>query len=242
MSDFFIDRIWNIWLAGGWTMIPLCLLCLAIYVSAIRLFLYFSKRDFKHIAESTWSQWIGEPEKGEGEIGEIIRYTQDELGSIDELHSRFAEVAASKIPHMDRSIAFTNTLVTTAPLIGLLGTVMGMLLTFQSIGAGSGEMATSMAKGISAALFPPEVGLCVALPGLMMLQMLQRKRDEYQAFLAHLETRTLRHFKASSHVFQKKHSSTESTISAESILSSSSSSSSSSKSSSSERVLETIVG
>lgn len=195
MIDFFIDRIWNIWMAGGWTMLPLCLLSLAIYASAIRLFLYFSRRDFKHISEMTWSQWIVSPKKGEGEIGEIIRYTQDEVSSLDELHNRFTEVSASKIPYIDRGIAFTNLLVTTAPLIGLLGTVMGMLMTFQSIGAGNGEMASMMARGISAALFPPEIGLCVALPGLMMVQMLKRKRDEYQAFLAHLETRSARHFK-----------------------------------------------
>ena len=53
---------------------------------------------------------------------------------------------------MDRNIAFINILVTAAPLIGLLGTVMGMLMTFQSIGLGGGEMAEMMAKGISAAL------------------------------------------------------------------------------------------
>lgn len=178
-------------------MVPLCFLSILIYASAIRLFLYFSKRDFHKIPESTWDAWVRDPSKGTGEIGEIIRYTQDEVDSLDELNSRFAEVAASKIPYVDRNITFVNILVTAAPLIGLLGTVMGMLLTFQSIGAGSGEMAGMMAKGISAALFPPEVGLCVALPGLMMVQMLKRKRDEYQAFLAHLETRTVQKFRKS---------------------------------------------
>ncbi len=195
MTEFFVERVWNIWTAGGWTMIPLCFLSILIYVSAIRLFLYFSKRDFHRIPESTWDQWVIDPSKGEGEIGEIIRYTQDEVKSLDEVANRFAEVTASKIPYIDRNIAFTNILVTAAPLIGLLGTVMGMLMTFQSIGAGSGEMAGMMAKGISAAMFPPEVGLCVALPGLMMVQVLKRNRDEYQAFLAHLETRTVQQFK-----------------------------------------------
>ena len=195
MNEFFVDRVWNIWTAGGWTMVPLCFLSILIYCSAIRLFLYFSKRDFKRVPESQWSEWVMDPSRGEGEIGEIVRYTQDEVTSLDEIQNRFAEVTAAKIPYIDRNIAFTNILVTTAPLIGLLGTVMGMLMTFQSIGAGSGEMAGMMAKGISAALFPPEVGLCVALPGLMMVQVLKRKRDEYQAFLAHLETRTVQQFK-----------------------------------------------
>ena len=195
MIELFIERIWNIWTAGGWTMVPLCFLSILIYCSAIRLFIYFSKRDFHRVPEQIWSQWIKDPKRGEGEIGEIVRYTQDEVSTLDEIQSRFAEVAASKLPYIDRNIAFTNILVTAAPLIGLLGTVMGMLMTFQSIGAGSGEMAGMMAKGISAALFPPEVGLCVALPGLMMVQMLKKKRDEYQAFLAHLESKTVQQFK-----------------------------------------------
>ena len=194
MTEFFFERIWSIWTAGGWTMVPLCFLSILIYGSALKLFLYFAKRDFRRIPESTWGRWVMEPASGRGEIGEIIRYTQDKVKSLEEIQNRFAEVAASKIPRIDRNIAFTNILVTAAPLIGLLGTVMGMLLTFQSIGAGSGEM-EMMAKGISAALFPPEVGLCVALPGLMMVQMLKRKRDEYHAFLAHLETRTVQQFK-----------------------------------------------
>lgn len=195
MTEFFFERIWSIWTAGGWTMVPLCFLSILIYGSALKLFLYFAKRDFRQIPESTWGRWVMEPASGQGEIGEIIRYTQDQVKSLAEIQNRFAEVAASKIPRIDRNIAFTNILVTAAPLLGLLGTVMGMLLTFQSIGAGSGEMAEMMAKGISAALFPPEVGLCVALPGLMMVQMLKRKRDEYHAFLSLLETRTIQQFK-----------------------------------------------
>ena len=96
---------------------------------------------------------------------------------------------------MDRNIAFINILGTAAPLIGMLGTVMGMLMTFQSIGLGGGEMAEMMAKGISAALFPPEVGLCIALPGLLMVHLLKRKRDEYDAFLGKLESLSIQHFK-----------------------------------------------
>lgn len=187
----FLERVWAIWLAGGWTMIPLALLGLMTYSAAVRMFLYFSKRDFHKLSQEQWRSWIKNPERGEGEIGEIIRYTQDEVGSVDEIHSRFAEIVVAKMPYIDRNLNFINILVTAAPLIGLLGTVMGMLLTFQSIGMGGGEMAEMMAKGISAALFPPEVGLCIAIPGLFMVYLLKRKRDEYDAFLAKLESFTV---------------------------------------------------
>ncbi len=204
MIATFIERVWNIWLAGGWTMIPLALLGLMTYAAAVRMFLYFSNRDFHKLTESQWTSWIKNPEKGEGEIGEIIRYTQDEVGSVDEIHNRFAEVMVAKMPYIDRNITFINILVTAAPLIGLLGTVMGMLMTFQSIGMGGGEMAEMMAKGISAALFPPEVGLCIAIPGLLMVHLLKRKRDEYDAFLAKLESFTVQMHKKHGAEFVKR--------------------------------------
>ena len=204
MIATFLERVWNTWLAGGWTMVPLALLGLLTYGAAVRMFLYFSKRDFHKLTEHQWSQCVKNPDNGEGEIGEIIRYTQDEVGSVDEIHSRFAEVMIAKMPDIDRNITFINILVTAAPLIGLLGTVMGMLLTFQSIGMGGGEMAEMMAKGISAALFPPEVGLCIAIPGLLMVYLLKRKRDEYDAFLAKLESFTVQMHKKHGAEFVRK--------------------------------------
>jgi len=176
-------------------MIPLAILGLMIYSASVRMFLYFSNREFHKVNDADCMRWLKHPETGKGEIGEIIRYTQDEVAGVEEIHSRFAEVMVSKMPFIDRNITFINILVTAAPLIGLLGTVMGMLMTFQSIGAGGGEMAEMMAAGISAALFPPEVGLCIALPGLMMVHLLKRKRDEYDAFLAKLESFTVQQYK-----------------------------------------------
>jgi biopolymer transport protein ExbB len=128
-------------------------------------------------------------------VGEIIRYTQDEVRSLGDIHNRFAEVVATKLPVIDRRLVFLNILITSAPLIGLLGTVLGMLVTFQSIALGGGQMSELMSAGISQALFPPEVGLCVALPGLALVYVIKRKRAEYEAFLARLESVTVQHFR-----------------------------------------------
>ena len=195
MKEFVFEHVFRIWAAGGWTMVPLCFLSLLIYGSAFRLFHYFSRRDYNRIPATRWQRWVLSPGESRGEVGEIIRYTQTGAGSVEEIRSRFLEVAISRMPWIDRNIAFTGILVASAPLLGLLGTVVGMLLTFQSIGASGDEMAALLASGISAALFPPEVGLCVALPGLVMVQMLRRKRDEYRNFLATLESRTVQQFR-----------------------------------------------
>lgn len=199
MIEFgFFERVARTWLMGGWTMIPLALLSLLIYGSAIRLLSYFSRRGWHRLDESRWRHWVHHPEQAQGEVGEIIRYTQDEVRTADEVHDRFAEVMASKLPPLDQRLGTLNRLITAAPLIGLLGTVFGMLMTFRALATGGGAMTEAMASGISMALFPPEVGLCVALPGLALVYWIRRKRQEYEAFLARLESATIRIYKARS--------------------------------------------
>jgi len=80
--------------------------------------------------------------------------------------------------------------VTAAPLLGLLGTVTGMLATFGALASGSGGEKTMglIAEGISEALITTETGLIVALPGLFFQYQLSRRLESYKVFLAHLET------------------------------------------------------
>jgi biopolymer transport protein ExbB len=80
--------------------------------------------------------------------------------------------------------------VSAAPLLGLLGTVTGMLGTFGALATGSGGEKTMglVAEGISEALITTETGLVIALPGLFFQYHLTRKHERYKAFLAHLET------------------------------------------------------
>jgi biopolymer transport protein ExbB len=80
--------------------------------------------------------------------------------------------------------------VSAAPLLGLLGTVTGMLATFGALASGSGGDKTMglVASGISEALVTTETGLIIALPGLFFQYQLSRQLDRYKAFLAHLQT------------------------------------------------------
>ena len=194
MPDLF-TRITTIWAMGGWTMIPLCVLSLLIYFSAVRLMMHCSRLHYKGISDDLLRDWIREPSSAAGEVGDIIRYTQEQAGSLGEIRTRFSEVIAARIPGIDRRLTFLNLLVTVAPLLGLLGTVLGMLLTFRALALGGGKLTEQMASGISQALFPPEVGLCVAVPGMMLIYLIKRKRSEYEAFLARLESHTIQHFR-----------------------------------------------
>lgn len=69
-----------------------------------------------------------------------------------------------------------TTVVVAAPLIGLLGTVMGMIETFDSLASSELFSQTGgIAGGISQALFTTQLGLIVAVPGIIMGRILDRK-------------------------------------------------------------------
>jgi biopolymer transport protein ExbB len=80
--------------------------------------------------------------------------------------------------------------VAAAPLLGLFGTVSGMLATFAALSSGSGGDKTMamIAEGISVALITTETGLVVALAGLLFQYQLTRRVERFEAFLARLES------------------------------------------------------
>lgn len=72
-------------------------------------------------------------------------------------------------------LAIIGVLVSVAPLLGLLGTVLGMIETFQVISLFGTGNANAMAGGISVALITTEAGLLVAVPGLLLSGMLLQR-------------------------------------------------------------------
>ncbi len=194
-----IDQILATWAKGGWVMWPLLAVCVMMFWVGLRLWLQLGRMQFRRLTERQWLSWIRRPDQGEGDVGEIIRYTRDGAYSPRHINLRFAEVAAAHLPPIDRQLSTLSALVGAAPLVGLLGTVFGMLVTFKAlaVGGGGGQVTEAMALGISQALFPPEVGLCIALPGLVLVHLIKRRRQELEAFLARLESLTIQHVKVS---------------------------------------------
>lgn len=73
-----------------------------------------------------------------------------------------------------------KTIVVLAPLVGLLGTVMGMIETFDALQSSSMfSQGDSISGGISKALFTTELGLVVAVPGLIVGKILDRKEERF---------------------------------------------------------------
>lgn len=190
-----LQQMWHTWSTGGWVMAALALLALITYGTGSHLLVYLYRRGLTKITDPDLRRWVTRPDESPAYVRELIRYTQDEVRSLKDIEGRFREVEAAKVPEADRRIAFLNIMVVAAPLFGLLGTVLGMLLTFKAIGVGGGSTSEVIAKGISEALVCTQTGMMIAIPGLVMAFIGKRWRNEYVAFLARLEGITLRHFR-----------------------------------------------
>lgn len=189
------QQMLHAWETGGWVMPALALLAFIIYGNAAYLMLKLHYRGLTRASDNDVHQWVASPDQAPQKVRELIRYTQDEVNSLNDIEGRFREVETSMINDVDRRITFLNVLVVGAPLFGLLGTVLGMLLTFKAIGVGGGSASEIVSKGISEALVATQTGMMVAIPGLIVAYIAKRWRNELVAFLARLECITLRHFR-----------------------------------------------
>ncbi|MFH1139636.1 MAG: MotA/TolQ/ExbB proton channel family protein [Pseudomonadota bacterium] len=93
----------------------------------------------------------------------------------DVMESRMSEAILKEIPRLERFLATLKVLAASAPLMGLLGTVTGMINTFRVItqhGAGDPRL---MAGGISEALITTQMGLIVAIPIMIVVALLSRR-------------------------------------------------------------------
>jgi biopolymer transport protein ExbB len=193
------ENIWNIWVSGGWVMIPLLALAGTLYYMAIQLLVYTYREGPQGRNADKWEDWVENPAGAHGASGEIIAYTQAGVESSAQIRGRFEEVEETLVGQVDQRLTVVQTLVGAAPLMGLLGTVIGMLLTFEGIAKGAGsETASQVAEGISQALITTQTGLMIALPGIFMVLVIRRRLKLWESHLARLEGLTLTKFNFSS--------------------------------------------
>jgi len=115
------------------------------------------------------------PNKG-NPLGRVMAiYTDNPDIDIETLELKLDEAILRESAPLETGLSFIKVLYVVAPLLGLLGTVVGMIATFQMItlfGTGDPRM---MAGGISTALVTTVLGLCVAIPLTLLHSFLQGK-------------------------------------------------------------------
>jgi biopolymer transport protein ExbB len=188
------DQTWAIWKAGGWAMYALAANGLLLFGVGLNIWMKLRWKGHRSVPESTWRAWIAEASGRKGVIGRLIASLMS-CRDLGQMGVRFGELRVAELTPIERDLQFMKVTVGTAPLFGLLGTVTGMLVTFQALATGTGGQKTMdlVASGISEALITTETGLVIALPGLFLHYRLRRERDRYDAFLAHLQTLCTQH-------------------------------------------------
>ena len=178
-----------IWDQGGWAMTAIAIIALVMFSVGMNILLKLRATGYTKVDEASWRRWIDTPDERQGPIGKMID-TVAEASTLEESSMLFEQVRQTEVQPFERDLRVMKVCVSAAPLVGLLGTVTGMLSTFDALSSGSGgeKTMTMVAAGISEALVTTETGLVIALPGLFFQYQLRRKFESYRASIAHLET------------------------------------------------------
>ena len=194
-------RVWTYWRAGGWLMVPLAV------VAFIILWRYLALRGRlaralsgpeacirqleRRLADAPddpqTARWLsGLP----GAVPRLARHVLVRVSAGIPFREAFEQCREGELGAYAHGFCLLAAMVVAAPLLGLLGTVLGMIETFDAVALRSGETADMVAGGISQALITTQVGLVAALPGTFGLahlqRLLQRLRNDIDRCGSHL--------------------------------------------------------
>jgi biopolymer transport protein ExbB len=112
-------------------------------------------------------------------LGRIMKtWTQNRNVDAETLELKLDDAILRELPPLQRGLGALVVIAEASPLLGLLGTVSGMVATFQALSLfGTGD-AKVVAGGISEALVATIIGLCVAIPSLVVHSFLKSRSDE----------------------------------------------------------------
>jgi len=97
------------------------------------------------------------------------------------LGNAFTRAASQEMQRFSQGLPTLDTCITAAPLLGLLGTVTGMMGTFAALNSGSGDIgsaATKITGGVAEALIATMCGLAIAIMGLLPFNYLNARSEE----------------------------------------------------------------
>jgi biopolymer transport protein ExbB len=180
------DTLWQHLMKGGVVIWPMMALALAAFIVAIVKWIEISRVPMASIMDlSKVLRLLKEasPEKALAHARTLVGPAGDLLTAAvehaDQKKEYIEEVLYEKMlvtkPRLERWLPFLALTAAASPLLGLLGTVTGMISTFNMISLfGTGDPRT-MSGGISEALITTKIGLCIAIPALLVHAVLNRK-------------------------------------------------------------------
>ncbi|MBM7422727.1 MULTISPECIES: MotA/TolQ/ExbB proton channel family protein [Spongiibacter] len=174
--------------AGGWLMLPIILSSILALAICVERFLALNpdKVAPRNLLNQVWgwmqnkqldNEKLRQLRKG-SPLGEIIAAGLGNAKHGRDIMKESIEDAASHVIHeLERYLNALGTIAAVTPLLGLLGTVVGMIRVFSEIMVQGTGNAGVLAGGISEALITTASGLCVAIPALIMHRYFLRRID-----------------------------------------------------------------
>ncbi len=175
--------------AGGWLMVPILLSSVIAAAICVERFWTLRKDQIlpRNLLAQVWT-WIKNNEmdnrrlrdlRAGSPLGQILAagITNHRRGR-DQMKEAIEEVANQVVHEMERYLNTLGTVAAITPLLGLLGTVIGMIKVFTAIRLEGTGNAAVLAGGISEALITTAAGLTVAIPSLFFYRYFQRRVDE----------------------------------------------------------------
>ena len=144
-----------------------------------------------HLANRNIDAAIAECDKQRGSVANVMRAglrrykemtTNGELNTDQKvlaIQKEVEEATALELPMLQKNLVFLSTITSVGTLVALLGTVMGMIRSFEALGAegGGAGAATQLAIGISEALYNTALGIGTSAIALIMYNIFTTKID-----------------------------------------------------------------
>ena len=193
MLTFFTQQYWAVAgyiKTGSIVMIPLLAVSIAMWTLIINRLLFFRRLIRKNMTRDKAGEYVltnkmPSRKKYKGAVSFLVRrFLTRRTGDPGVDQYILDETVMEIVTTLNRHLALIGVLAAVAPLLGLLGTVTGMITTFDVISTFGTGNAKAMAGGISEALITTQTGLVVAIPGLYMHGFLVKRADKLKTRVA----------------------------------------------------------
>lgn len=172
--------------SGGPVMIPLLALSLvALAIVLEKLWVLRRSNYLRDETVSTLSHYLGEREfkaavgyckMNPGPFTQLVSaLVENRFAPYDELREILEDTGRRQLLGLQRGLPALGTIVAGAPLLGLLGTVLGMIQIFQTVATAGTGITEGLATGISRALITTATGLIIAIPALFTHSYLEAR-------------------------------------------------------------------
>lgn len=180
----------NIFMLGGWMMWPLALVSVMVTAIIIERILLFSSCPFP---ARDFTEWLEKAVEGDtaplleamGRIALLKRFSGLMASSHPQREASLRIEGEAVVRKLEKHLSMLSILARLAPLMGLLGTVLGMISTFSEIAnAQAGVNMNQLAGGIWQALITTAAGLVIAIPALFFLHHFQSRVNSVASALS----------------------------------------------------------